>query len=77
MSTQSKWAKRKARRIYSKMDTLLADMMSLRELYEGTHPDLDAGIEAAAHGVLIAQQLWETWYLTTWGRIPDDWHMDD
>ena len=76
MSTQSKWAKRKARLIYCKMDSLLVDMRTFRKLYVEPHPELAEGIETAAHGILMVQQLWESWYLLTWGRIPSDWNMD-
>lgn len=72
----ARWAKRKARRLYRRMDTTMEQVLELGEIFEKDHPEHMAVLESIAKTILIAQANLTTFYKLTWGRLPGDWYMD-
>lgn len=74
--TQRKYAKRKARQTYRHMDTVMANLLELGELFEKDHPDLTESLTAIAQAVHMIQITLENWYTQVWGKAPNDWYSD-
>lgn len=74
--TPRRWAKRRTRRMYVRMDKMMSDLVEVKEMFDPDHPDLGEVIETIARTVQVAQALLERFYLAAWGMIPGDWHSD-
>jgi len=75
-TASSRYAKRTSKAIYRKFDSLLADMLAMRDIYQDDHPELADAIDTAGHGIMMAQELWIAFHAACWGSIPSDWSSD-
>ena len=71
-----KWAKRRTRRIYCRLDTAMDQILGLKEVFEADHPEHCHALDTIAKEVLFAQEHLAMFYRVTWGRLPSNWYMD-
>lgn len=76
MTTQRKYAKRKTRQIYRHLDTVMANLLELSEIFEDDHESQAAALSQIAQVTLVVQDLVEKWYEMVWGSVPADWYGD-
>lgn len=75
-SSPRRWAKRKTRRLYRRMDDTMAQLLDLKKLFDPDHPELGEVLDMVAKTVLVAQDLLSKFHLAAWGNIPGDWYTD-
>lgn len=71
-----RWAKRKARRIYCRMDGTMAQLLELADVFKEQHPDISLKVETIAVCIARCQLLLCNFYRETWGNEPDNWYSD-
>ena len=71
-----RWAKRKARRLYRRMDNTMTQVLELKEAFEPDHPDYASMLDGIAKMILQVQDFVSAFYKLAWGHVPTDWYQD-
>jgi len=71
-----RYAKRKARQTYRHMDTVMENLLDLKDMFAEDHEDLAAMLQSIMELQLMTQQILEKWYVRCWGAAPSDWNAD-
>lgn len=75
-SYERKYARRYTRRIYHNMDNIMEQLLKVRGLFAGPHPEYVDVLDLILRMILEAQRALEAFYVAAWGAPPADWHID-
>ena len=75
-TSSRRFAKRKTRATYRRLDTAMVDVLELKDMFEGTAPEYVQLLENLATGLLVLQEQIVAFYTLAWGEAPGDWYSD-
>ncbi len=58
--------KRKVAQAHRKLENALLDIKCIYDLFENVHPELAEGLEMAGENIVCAQQIIETFAMSSW-----------
>lgn len=71
-----RYAKRKARQVYRRMDNVMRGLIELAEMYQKDAPEEVFVLTALIKGTAMYQDNFSDWYAHVWGSPPSDWYSD-
>lgn len=73
---RARYSKRKTRQIYRRLDTVMADLLLLADIFKELHPPLALYLELTAKATLKIQEMVVKFYAKAWDSPPGDWYSD-